>query len=291
MPAPFGEACDLHVHSTASDGEMPPTRLLQYSREKGLRALAICDHDTISGVRALYPASHVDVLSPLVLDDIEVVPGVEINSEWAGNEIHILGYYTPFGQGPFHDLLKRMQLEREERVERMVELLKKLGMEVDPIRVMEISTGESVGRPHVAQAMVEEGYAGSVKEAFELYLGIGKPAYVGREHLAPFQAVKAISAAGGVPVWAHPGTSKSPHLLPGLIEQGLQGIEVFHPDHDLETSRTYLELAVQHNLLATGGSDFHGEGAGEGGDLGSTFVSYRVVESLRALATESSRTN
>lgn len=279
------ERCDLHSHSSASDGRLPPARLVAYAREKGLSAFAICDHDTVSGVRSLYAGPKIpDVMSLLILDGIEIVPGVEINSDWNGHEVHILGYYVPFGEGPFKDFLRRMQSAREERVARVAALLRTLGMEVEVSSIMELSTGDSVGRPHVAQAMAEKGYVSSVREAFERYLGVGKPAYVDRDHLTPHASVQAISSAGGVAVWAHPGTSGSMHLLPELVGEGLLGIEAFHPEHDRRTSELCRDLAACHGLVVTGGSDFHGEGAGEGGDLGSIVVAYGVVETLRALA-------
>ncbi|MEX0974545.1 MAG: PHP domain-containing protein [Bacillota bacterium] len=277
--------CDLHTHTSASDGSLTPTALARYARDKGLRSVGICDHDTISGILSLYPPQgSPDVLRPLIVDGVEIVPGVEINSQWNGRELHILGYYVPFGQGPFQSLLNRMQESRQDCVNQMVLALGRLGMPVDLARVMELSAGDSVGRPHVAKAMAEQGYVKSIKEAFDRYLGIGKPAYVDRSHLTPRESVRAIVRAGGVAVWAHPGTSKALHMLGELVDEGLMGIEAFHPEHDRSTSRKCLDLAGQYGLLATGGSDFHGGVAGEGGDLGSTVVPYAVVSSLRELA-------
>ncbi len=279
--------CDLHTHTTGSDGTLSPAGLVQYAREKGLRAIAICDHDTVSGVRSLYqvPAGEdPEVLTPLLLDGVEVVPGVEMNCYLDGHEIHILGYYVPFGKGPFEALLQKMQVSRENRVLQTVSLLASMDLPVEVSRVMELSTGDSVGRPHVAQAMVERGYVASVKEAFEKYLGLGKPAYVERYHLSPEEAVEAISSAGGVAVWAHPGTSNCLHLLPNLVRKGLQGIEAFHPEHDSKMTDKCLDLASRYGLAVTGGSDFHGPGSGEGGDLGGTVVGYDVVKVLRKLA-------
>lgn len=277
--------CDLHTHTTASDGSLVPERLLDCARRKGLRAVGICDHDTVSGVLSLYGTEGApDVRVPLIRDGVEVIPGVEINSLWRGHEVHILGYYVPFGKGPFQGLLDRMRFDREGRVRRMVDLLHEQGMDVDLSRVMDLSTGDSVGRPHVAQAMVDKGYAASIKDAFERFLGAGKPAYVQRAHLTPQESVRAISSAGGVAVWAHPGTSGSMHLLPGLVSEGLRGIEAYHPEHNRSVARRCADLASRHGLVATGGSDYHGEGSGEGGDLGSTVVPYGVVTALKTLA-------
>ncbi|MGE5578594.1 MAG: PHP domain-containing protein [Bacillota bacterium] len=280
--------CDLHTHTTGSDGALSPADLVEYAREKRLRAVAICDHDTVSGARSLYRAPDAsegpEVLTPLLVKEVEVVPGVEINCYLEGREVHILGYYVPFGKGPFQALLEKMQESREDRVFQTVRLLRDLGLPVEASRVMELSTGDSVGRPHVAQAMVEKGYAASVKDAFERYLGLGRPAYVERARLCPEEAVRAISSAGGVAVWAHPGTSDCLHLISDLVKEGLQGIEAFHPDHDRCMSEKCQDLASRYGLVVTGGSDFHGIGAGEGGDLGGTVVGYDVVEALRRLA-------
>lgn len=277
----------MHTHTTGSDGTLSPAGLVDYARKKRLRAIGICDHDTVSGVRSLYPITagteEPKVLTPLLVDGVEVVPGIEMNCYREGREIHILGYYVPFGKGPFQTLLEKMQASREDRILQTVALLEKLGLPIEVSRVMELSTGDSVGRPHVAQAMVEKGYAASVADAFEKYLGLGKPAYVERAHLSPEEAVRAIRSAGGVAVWAHPGTSDSLHLISELVEEGLQGIEAFHPDHDRSMSEKCLDLASRYGLVVTGGSDFHGEGAGEGGDLGGTVVGYDVVETLRRL--------
>ncbi len=277
-------SCDLHAHTTASDGRMSPAALTSYAATKGLKALGICDHDTVEGVRSLFGEAPADMLEPLIRDGVEIVPGVEINALWEGSEVHILGYYAPFGKGPFHDLLERMRADRVERVSLSVEALSKLGMKVELSRVMELSGGGSVGRPHVARAMVEKGYVSSIKEGFDLFLGIGKPAYVDRAHLSPYEAVRAISAAGGVAVWAHPGISGAMGILPGLVRDGLSGIEAYHPEHSAAMSSGCLRLAREFGLIVTGGSDFHGEGSGEGGDLGSAVVPYATVSTIRALA-------
>lgn len=181
-------------------------------------------------------------------------------------------------------MLDDMQASRQDRARFTVRKLEEMGMPVELSRVLELSAGDSVGRPHVAQAMVERGYVSSVKEAFERYLGIGRPAYVDRLHLEPRAAVRAIAGAGGIPVWAHPGTSHALNLLKDLVDDGLLGIEAFHPEHDRGMSDRCLRLAAEYGLVVTGGSDFHGVSAGEGGDLGSTVVPYAVVSQLKSMA-------
>jgi len=271
------QACDLHVHTTASDGLLSPQEVLCYAASKGLKAVGIADHDTTAGLRALEGLS-----SPI--SSVEVVPAVELNSEWKGRELHILGYYIPISRGPLSDLLTRLQDSRRRRVAETVKKLKALGMPVEESRVFELASGESVGRPHVAKAMLERGYVTSIKDAFDRYLGMGRPAYVERFHLSPEECVRAVREAGGVPVWAHPGTARSFSIIKILVENGLQGIEAYHPEHDHSMVEKCLNLAKEYNLIPTGGSDFHGLGKGEGGDLGSVVVPYEVVERLREAA-------
>lgn len=277
------DCCDLHVHTTASDGQLSPHEALHTAREKGLAALGICDHDTASGVLSLYGKSP-DASSPLILEGVEIVPGVELNSQWKDREVHILGYYARMDSGPFRAMLDEMQDERQKRATVMVERLAGLGLPLDMTRVREIAAGDSIGRPHVAWAMAEKGYVATVKEAFDRYLGVGRPAYVERFHLDPKDAVRAIRDAGGVPVWAHPGTSRAMGLAKSLVDAGLMGIEAYHPEHDRATEQRCKDIAQDFGLLVTGGSDFHGAAAGEGGDIGSVVVPYRVVSGLRDLA-------
>ncbi len=306
MHAPTEQACDLHVHTTASDGLLTPLDVLSSAASKGLRAVGIADHDTTAGLRALFglfdtpreastgeteAAKAKAKKEPCVLNGhrpdkgaVEVVPGVELNSEWKGRELHILGYYVPLSSGPFTDLLSLLQDSRRQRIADTVKKLRVLGMPVEESRVFELASGESVGRPHVAKAMLERGYVSSIKDAFDRFLGMGRPAYVERYHLSPTDCVRAIREAGGVSVWAHPGTSRSLGLITELVESGLQGIEAYHPEHDGTMVQKCLALAKEHRLIATGGSDFHGLARGEGGDLGSVVVPYEVVERLKEAA-------
>lgn len=288
------DRCDLHVHTTASDGTITVREVINLAEAMRLRAIGITDHDTTSGVDTLRngPGS----AAPHTGNDdaggsragVEIVPGVEINTEWRNGEIHlevhVLGYYIPAEESPLHKLLERLRSEREKRIIAIIERLGALGLKLDPGRVFELSTGDSIGRPHVAQAMVEQGYVGSVREAFERYLGVGRPAYVERFHLLPGEAVRAIVNSGGVAVWAHPGKSWAEDLAAELLSSGLDGIEAYHPDHEPESEKKFVELARHYNLIVTGGSDFHGPGSGEGGDLGSVTVSYRQVQRLQELA-------
>jgi len=278
--------CDLHIHSTASDGHLTPSEVVQHSLELGLRAISICDHDTMAGYLQLGETYSQGELGIVNVDGLEVIPGIEINSQWEQRELHILGYLLDPGDGRFLDLLSELRNSRVKRVQAMVDRLASLGKPIELFRVMELSQGDSVGRPHIAEAMVEKGYVSSVKEAFSLYLGIGKPAYVSRRHLTPAQAIRAIREAKGVAVWAHPGITSADRLLTELVEHGLQGIEVYHPEHDGEFQRKYLKMARENGLVITGGSDFHSESSSEGAMIGSFGINYESVEILKQVASK-----
>lgn len=282
---------DLHVHTTASDGLLSPEEVVTLCERRDVAVVAIADHDTVAGIRQLFsecrgqscPARRdLSWNSSFYSRGVEIIPAVEVNAELDEKEVHILGYFVPVDPGSeFAMLLDTIRRSRMDRVRAMVLRLEELGFPVELERVLSFAKGESIGRPHVGQAMVERGYVSSVKEAFEKYLGVGKPAYVPRAHLAPVQAVKSIVHAGGVAVWAHPGTAGCDYLLKELVENGLDGLECLHPEHSPEDTRRYATLAREHGLIATGGSDFHGPGSGEGGELGEWVVDYSVVTLLK----------
>ena len=281
---------DLHVHTTASDGLFSAEEVVSLCERRGVQVVAIADHDTTAGVRQLisrvgesrFAGRAMSSSSSFYHRGVEIIPAVEINAELDEKEVHILGYFVPVDPGSeFAILLDTLRRSRMDRVRAMVLRLEKLGFPVELERILSFAKGESVGRPHVGQAMVQKGYVSSVKEAFEKYLGTGKPAYVPRAHLTPVQAVKSIVRAGGVAVWAHPGTAGCDYLLEKLVENGLDGIECLHPEHSPEDTRRYAALAREYSLIATGGSDFHGPGSGEGGELGEWVVDYSVVTLLK----------
>lgn len=263
---------DLHVHTTASDGTWRPAKVVREALELGLEAVGIADHDTVEGLaEAMEEGRRLS---------LEIVPGVEINTEDRGKEIHLLGYYVePTPQ--FTGLLQNLRQARFDRMVEMVDKLRGLGMEVSRERILEIAGDAAPGRPHAARALVEKGYVQSVREAFERYLDIGRPAYVERFRLTPARAVEAILAAGGVPVLAHPGLIGDDLYIPALAEKGLKGLEVYHPAHDRSTSLHYLKMARRYGLLATGGSDCHGPAAGQPVLLGTVTVPCAVVEELQ----------
>ncbi len=276
--------CDLHIHTTASDGRLTPQEVVCHSISLGLSAISICDHDTLSGYLALAKNRFKDELGIIRFQGLEVIPGIEMSSMWDGKELHVLGYFPDPQNTRLADLLAMLRVSRLERIQGICDRLAALNMPVQPRRVFELSRGDSIGRPHIAEVMVEKNYVSSVKEAFDLFLGVGKPAYVGRFYLTPAQCIKAIRAAKGIAVWAHPGMTGSDSLASQLVKWGLQGIEVYHPRHDLEQQRKFRDIAFTENLIVTGGSDFHGMALSEGAMIGDFGVSYESLEALKNLA-------
>lgn len=264
---------DLHIHTTVSDGTSTPRQVVQIAAKRKLRAIAITDHDTVGGIE--------EAKAEGLQSGVEVIPGVEINTDYNHQEIHILGYFIRFKDRQFLAHLDRLQNARVIRIEKMVNRLPGLGLPVKLKRVLELAGAGSVGRPHIGMAMVEKGYVTSIQEAFQRYLGLGRPAFVPRFALTPAEAVGIIRQAGGVAVWAHPGLAKHDYLLAELIGAGLRGLEVYYPEHTPEMVRHYLALARQHRLVVTGGSDYHGSGTGYRAELGEVTVAYEAVEQLR----------
>lgn len=260
------------MHTTASDGTWTPAQVVREAARLGLAGVGITDHDTVGGIAGAVEEGG--------RAGIQVIPGIELGAERAGEEVHVLGYFID----PQHPVLQRaltwLQQGRQRRMERMVARMAELGMPVPARRLQELAGGGVPGRPHLARLLVEAGYAGSVQEAFELYLERGRPGYVPRPRLSPLRAVKVIRAGGGCAVLAHPGHLGDDSFIPQLVRAGLQGIEVYYPGHGPETVEKYEKLARQLGLVVTGGSDCHGPGSGYPAGLGEVAVPASVVEWL-----------
>ncbi|NPV71470.1 MAG: PHP domain-containing protein [Firmicutes bacterium] len=272
-----GDRADLHVHTTASDGTYTPSRAVLAAKRAGLAAVAITDHDTAGGVA--------EALRAGLEAGIEVIPGLEINTDFGSTEIHVLGYLAWPLPERLSGLLARMREAREGRVDEMVRRLSRAGVKISASRVREIAAGGVVGRPHVARAMVEAGSVRSVPEAFELYLNVGRPCYVERYKITPHDAVRELVVAGAVTVLAHPGSARRDDVIPELVGAGLRGIEVYHPDHDHAAVARYLEIASEYSLLVTGGSDSHGEDE-YGSTIGRVTVPHVAVTRMKAIRAE-----
>jgi predicted metal-dependent phosphoesterase TrpH len=269
---------DLHLHSTASDGSLPPQGLVSLARERGLRHIAVTDHDSTEGVDAALRAAQD---TPL-----DVIPGVEINTDTPNGELHVLGYFLDHHDPELSERLSRMRAGRMGRGEGMVQRLRDMGIDVSWERVQAIAgaaAGGAVGRPHVARALVEGGYVASIKEAFDRYIGNDGPAYVARAKLEPAEAVAIVRRAGGLPVLAHPADiPQLESFLPGLVAAGLVGLECYYGVYPPETVEQLVAVARSFELVPTGGSDFHGLDVQPQFDLGATPVPAAVVDELRA---------
>jgi predicted metal-dependent phosphoesterase TrpH len=271
---------DLHLHSTASDGAHTPTELVRMSLQLGLQYISLTDHDTTGGTDEAIEAARGTGLT--------VIPGVEMSAHSDGaHEIHILGYYIDLAYGPLQERLAALRRSRRGRAQRVLDLLSRNGLPLSWDRVRELADGGSIGRPHIAQAMVEAHYVPSVEHAFRGYLGRAGIAYVPRDKLPPEEAVQLILDARGVPVLAHPG--RVIEYIPGLVRAGLGGIEVYYNDY-LEAETRFLEgLARKHGLVATGGTDYHGDGITTARAPGIRHVPVSAVEALRAAVARSRR--
>lgn len=273
---------DLHTHSTASDGLLSPAGLVRLAEEVGLKGIAITDHDTVDGVE--------EALTEGKKRGIEVVPGVEISTLWHGKEIHMLGMYVDYRSNS--EFLNRLARQRDARYQRdlkMIRRLNELGIEITMEEVMTKKRGGSqkknVGRPHIAEVLIDKGIVNTMNEAFDKYLGKKGKAYVTPDYISPFDAVEIIHQSGGAAVIAHPGLYEQDDLIPLLVEKGLDGIEINHPDHPAFKKRHYLEMTEALKLLATAGSDFHGERHGSmyHAPLGTCTVDIQVLKGLSSI--------
>jgi predicted metal-dependent phosphoesterase TrpH len=269
---------DLHAHTTASDGVLAPRELVRLAARHGVRVLAVTDHDSTDGLP--------EALAEAAAHGIEIVPGLEINCDVPGAEIHVLGYYVDWRAEWFQAFLAEQRAERTARVHRIVERLTELGMPLTADEVFAICREGSPGRPHVAQAMVNRRYVKSVREAFDRWLHAGGPANVPRRRLTPTEAIGVIRRAHGVPVLAHPGLANRDALIPDLIAAGLAGIETYYPEHSAGQVAAYRARCEAHGLIATGGSDYHGPSTGRAATLGSPPVPLEVWQALRQRARE-----
>ncbi|MHB8125497.1 MAG: PHP domain-containing protein [Desulfitobacteriaceae bacterium] len=269
---------DLHCHTTASDGLLSPRELVLLAKKKGLKAVAITDHDTILGWNE---AENVGSES-----GIEILRGVELNTDWNGLEVHILGYELDRESKIIQERLAELQQSRYKRITEILECLRQLGIKISIDDVLKFVCGESVGRPHVAQALVKHGYATDNREAFDRYLGSSAPAYVPRFKLNTIDGIRFIREANGVAVLAHPGVQGlGGSIIASWVNDGLQGVEVIHSDHNSDDQKYYSQIALQYDLIMTGGSDFHGDNK-PAVLLGKWGVSMDVVWQIRELASQ-----
>lgn len=276
---------DLHVHTSFSDGSYRPRQVIDLAVQAGLKAIAITDHDTVAGNPEA--AAYAGQLG------YEVVPGVEISVESDYNSFHILGYFIDYTDPGLNATLKEVLDFRDNRNPKIIAQLNALGVDITMDEVSREAGGNVVGRPHMAAVMVKKGYVRNVQEAFDRYLKTGAPAHVDKKRITKAQGIRLVKAAGGIPVWAHPGFTPWKDInemeteLKHLIGLGLEGVEAFYTTYTEEQTSHMLKLAEKYDLLITGGSDFHGKTKADiklGQGRGNLQIDYQYLATLKARA-------
>lgn len=277
------ECCDLHTHTTASDGSDRPEELIRLAAGAGFRAVAVTDHDTTFGLDEAMAAGGAA--------GIEVVPGLELSANSPHGDMHILGYYMDTDSALLKDVLGMVQAARARRNPLILERLSQMGKPLSIKELEEMSGGGQIGRPHIARAMVKHGYVGSVGEAFARFLKKGGPAYAPKSILTPREAIDALHKAGGLAVLAHPislaceTAIQLDKIVGSLASEGLDGMECYYSEHGRDFTGTCLAIALKYGLVVTGGSDYHGSAKPQiaiGRGRGELCVPYGCVEALKA---------
>lgn len=263
---------DLHIHTKFSDGTFSPERIVREAHRLGLSCIAITDHDTVCAIEpAMREAEGLD---------IELIPGVELAAETGDYEIHILGYFIDWRAGWFGRKLEQICDVRRRRALAIIEKLRAFDISLDSDEVMREAAVGSVGRLHIARIMERRGFVHSIQEAFNKYIGNGRPCYVKKFRLTPAEAINMIYRLKGLAVLAHPYTIGNDELIPGFVQLGLRGIEVYYPEHNRSATGHYRDLAEKYGLLITGGSDCHGLGK-DRVLMGEVKIPYDLVEALK----------
>ena len=274
---------DLHLHSTFSDGTHTPQELIKMAEKLGLKCISITDHDTVSHISPALAASKNST--------VEVIPGVEVSADFSPGTMHILGYGVDYTNNILQNMLLAYRAGREIRNPQIIKKLQENGCKITYEEIRSVANGETIGRPHIARVMVEKGFVSNIYEAFDLYLKKGALAYVDRVRFSSYEIINAIHNANGLAFIAHPkqllcnNTTELYEIVTRLVAEGIDGIEVFHSSHKKKDIKIYQKIAENHNLLISGGSDFHGGNktfpvfgsVGEGVCLG-----YDIVEKIKA---------
>ena len=245
---------DLHLHTTASDGRCSPQELVDRAAAAGVTVMAVTDHDTTAAIE--------DVVSAASARGIEVISGIEVTAVDSGRDVHILGYFINPADIQLTGFLVRQRTQRIARVKAVGDRLALLGMPIDIMPLIAQARedgGRSIGRPQIARAMVAAGYVANTRAAFDLWLATGRPAFVPRAGAPPEEVIRMLHGAGGLTSLAHPGQTAVDSRILAFADAGLDALEVYHPDHDKTSTERYRALAARLRLLATGGSDFHGD--------------------------------
>lgn len=264
---------DLHIHSTESDGTKKPKEVVKLAKENGLSIISLTDHDTVNGIS--------EALTSSKKYNIELIPGIEINSFDGKQDVHILGYFINYKNDEFLQELKRIRNFRVDRAKEIIYKLNKININISLSDVLSFTDLDFIGRPHIARALVKKGYVKTVKEAFDIYIGENCPAYVERYKLHPIKSINIIKDVGGIPVIAHPGLLENKNIINTLRDNGLMGIEVYHSKHSIADIKYFKDYAIDNNLLITGGSDFHGVEVDGKQLLGTIKLDYKYIDKLK----------
>lgn len=268
---------DLHIHSTASDGRHSPEEVVRKAAALGLTIIALADHDSTDGIASAQAAA-------LDFPELTVIPGVEINTDVPDGEAHVLGYFIDHENDELQAVLARLRNSRQERAQKMLAKMADLGIHIEWQRVQELAGSGSIGRPHLAKALLEKGYITSFNEAFTRYIGRNGPAYVERTKITPAEAVALVLRSKGLPVLAHPLTVNDPEaLVAELKAAGLVGLEAYYNNYTASETSQLVSLAHKHDLITTTGSDFHGLDSSGETMIGDIEVPQDVAKRLTAL--------
>jgi predicted metal-dependent phosphoesterase TrpH len=265
---------DLHTHTYYSDGKLSPEELIIKAKENGISYLSVTDHDSVEAIE-----------ESILLGKkygVEIIPGVEISSEHDGREVHILGYFIDYKNPELLDFLSSFRVHRLKRAEKIIERLNSMNVQISINDVLSKAKGNaSIGRPHIAFALLEANIVNNYYEAFFKFIGDNKPAYVKKPNISAKDAVKLISKTGGLSFIAHPGKSLRDNVMVELIEQGFDGIEIVHPSHSKDDTGYFQDMAGQYFLLESGGSDFHGGRMNDDSILGNYYVPVTKVYAMK----------
>ncbi len=263
---------DLHLHTNFSDGLLTPTQVVCKAREMGLKAIGIVDHDTIDGIAEAVEAGS--------RENVEIVPGVELSTQYQGKDLHILGYYFDPNHPRLKEYLEMFRQERYRRATKMIQNLNTLGIHLTMDEVNKRSRGKNIGRPHLAEVLMEKGYVETFQEAFQRYIGYHSKAYEEKFKISPEEAIALISEARGLAFLAHPSHHLSQKDILYFIKAGLDGMEIVHPNLSEERTRELNDIVRNHHLLVSGGSDCHG---GRDGffNIGKYVIPYAILDDIK----------
>jgi len=257
-------AVDLHLHTTASDGNLSASELVKLAAELRLKTIAVTDHDSVGSVDEAIIHGH-DL-------GVKVIPGVEMSSDVDGRDIHVLGYFIDYKDADFNSILNKLSNARYTRAQKIVDKLREMGLEISLNDVRQEAGTGAMGRAHIAKAMFKKGLVPDIQAAFDKYLARKSPAYVEKTAYSVPEIINIIHQFNGVAVLAHPGISKVDNLIAEFVAAGLEGLEIYHSEHSATETEYYREMANKMNLITTGGSDCHGPGSNRGLLIGTVYV-------------------